>query len=183
MNFSEFSLLFTKRGERTAPSKPNSYAIICGNPHRAVLNYLWPVAPCRSIRDGKIRTATHRFKTSIPEMQKAAERQIAERPESAERRRKGLFGAGRPKNRCKARRLNWWLIGPVQAAPACTHLLPICERVQIVNMQHGYAIGLCNRPRRSARADTIQHGIACKALNWPYFAFLICFSISIAMQR
>ena len=53
------------------------------------------VAP---IRDGKIRTATDRFKTSIPEMQKAAERQIAERPESAERRRKDFLGLVGQKN-------------------------------------------------------------------------------------
>ena len=176
-------------------------AIIWCKPLRSVLNYLGPVAPCRSNRDGKVRLnhadlrrtgrsycapyckiAESAEITGNAERSESAERQIAERPESAERRRKGLFRAIRPKNRCKSRRLNWWLIGPVQAAPACTHLLTICERVQIVNMQCGYATGLCNRPRRSARADAMRHGIACKALKRLYFAFLWYDSIGIAIQ-
>ena len=150
----EYSHYSHGQSERTAYNFPNSYAIICGKPHCAVLNYLWPVAPYRSIRDGKTRlnhAELHRTgrsycapyykiaesaeSTEMQKAQKAQKGKFAERPESAERRRKGLFGEIRPKNRCKSRRLNRWLSWPVRAAPAFTHLLTICERVQIVNMQ------------------------------------------------
>ena len=170
MNFSKFSLLFTERGERTAPGKPNSCAIIWCKPHCTVLNYLGPVAPyfsnsvecdatscsapCRTgpywsdlVCSNSWMTQNgdpNRNSTEQSEPQKSAEstergRKTQKAQKDAERRRKGLFRAilanfaARPgRNGCK---VNRWLSWPVQAAPACTHLLTICERVQIVNMQ------------------------------------------------
>ena len=51
----EYSHYSHGKSERAAHNLPNSYAIIWCKPHCAVLNYLGPVAPCRSIRDGKTR--------------------------------------------------------------------------------------------------------------------------------
>ena len=74
-------------------------AIIWCKPHCTVLNYLGPVAPCRSIRDGKTRlnhaelsrTGWSYCATYYKIAESAEITEIAERPESAERRRKGLF--------------------------------------------------------------------------------------------
>lgn len=114
---------------------------------------------------------------------------IVESAESTERRRKAqkgqkaqkgaerdFLGCSAKKNRCKSWRLNWWLIWPVRAAPAFTHLLTIFEWVKNGFMQFGGGPPSCDY-------RSIRYAIACKALNGPYFAFLIWFSTSIAAQR
>ena len=75
------------QSERTASGKPNSCETDRSWPHCAVLNYLGPVAPYHSIRDGKIRlnhAELHRTGWSYC----ATYYKIAESAESAERRRK-----------------------------------------------------------------------------------------------
>lgn len=64
---------------------PSWCAIIWCKPHCAVLNYLGPVAPCRSIRDGKIRP-------NRSELQKAAERQIRRKARKRRKAQKGQIG-------------------------------------------------------------------------------------------
>jgi hypothetical protein len=70
---------------------PIWYAIICGKSHRAVLNYLWLVAPCRSIRDGKIRS-NHADLHRTGWLYCTPYCKIAESAESTERRRKTQKG-------------------------------------------------------------------------------------------
>ena len=59
-------------------------AIIWCIPLRSVLNYLGPVAPCRSNRDGKIRQ-------NRSELQKDAERQIRRKARKRRKAQKGTF--------------------------------------------------------------------------------------------
>jgi hypothetical protein len=66
-------------------------AIIFGNPHCAILNYLGPVAPCRSIRDGKIRS-NHAELHRTGWLYCTPYCKIAESAESTERRRKPQKG-------------------------------------------------------------------------------------------
>ena len=124
----EYSHYSHGKSERAAHNLPNSYAIIWCKPHCAVLNYLGPVAPCRSIRDGKIRSnhaELHRTGRSycatyykIAESAENAERQKAQK--GAERAFYGNFGEFRGPPQTK------WVQGqPVvdmaQAAPLCFH--------------------------------------------------------------
>ena len=98
----EYSHYSHGQSERAAHNLPNSYAIIWCKPHCAVLNYLGPVAPCRSIRDGKTRS-NHAELHSTGRSCCAPYYKIAESAESAERRRKarkaqkGYFGVIWPK--------------------------------------------------------------------------------------
>ena len=137
----EYSHYSHGQSERAAHNLPNSYAIIWCKPHCAVLNYLGPVAPCRSIRDGKTRL-NHAELSRTGWSYCATYYKIAEYAESTERRRKtqkgqkaqkgaertflGLVGQ---KNRCKARRLNRWLIGSVRSVPGLQRKLYIINKL------------------------------------------------------
>ena len=99
-----FGIFFKVVLGRLSIFSPIWCAIIWCKPHCAVLNYLEPVAPCRSIRDGEdpvIHADLHRTGWSycapyyiIAESAESTE--SAERPESAERRRKGKLALLRP---------------------------------------------------------------------------------------
>ena len=103
---------------------------------------IWgPVAPCRSNRDGKIRSnhaELHRTGWSYC----ATYYRIAESAESTERRRKTqkgqkaqkgaeryFLGQSGQKNRCKSRRLNRWLIWSVRSVPGLRRKLYIINKL------------------------------------------------------
>ena len=119
----EYSHYSHGQSERAAHNLPNSYAIICGKPHCAVLNYLGPVAPSFSNRVKRDATSCsvpcrtgpywsdlvcsnscmtqngdpNRNSTEQSEPQKSAERGNRRKARKRRKAQKGLFWAGRPK--------------------------------------------------------------------------------------
>ena len=101
----EYSHYSHGKSERAAHNLPNSYAIICGKPHCAVLNNLGQIAPCRSIRDGNVPVShaeLHRTGWSYCALYYKIAESAEKRRKSQKRRKrrkaqKGLFGAGRTK--------------------------------------------------------------------------------------
>ncbi len=123
-----------------------------------------------------------------PERRKAQKGQKAQK--GAERRRKAQKGAERdflgrfrPKKSVKGAAAQ-----PVVGSCALVRSGSTRAALNCKQNMNGYKIGLCNMRRsacfqRCGDCKSIRRAMPCKALNGPYFAFSMRFSISIAVQR